>query len=282
MSKSKDFQNKDLLKQDQKYFLEVAGFVIRVVFEKSEQVEFKRIRINQFLQVYEKSGFLIKETNDKKIDFSLYWGSYIREEVYDTGNDEERFFLVGRRYLKEKKYYLSMMSSLVYFQFVLKEVLNRLLLNSGGFMMHGSGAVNNERELSLFLGHSGDGKTTTQRMLVDNDYEFFCDDVFLVRKMGNEWNFFSPPFIEKEYLPKAGEYKNARLFLVEKDRSAKVSKAGSGAKLFSKILELVWFVEEKVSKNAMENISIFVKENEIYKLERNLDVKKLMEVMNEA
>lgn len=59
-------------------------------------------------------------------------------------------------------------------------LLSHVLAQRNGFYLHSSGLILNNSGL-LFMGHSGAGKSTTVKMLL-NEAEILCDDRMIVRK----------------------------------------------------------------------------------------------------
>ena len=99
--------------------------------------------------------------------------------------------------------------------FPLDELLvNALLARGGGVELHACGVIDRGQGL-LFIGNSGDGKTTTAR-LWERDAEIISDDRVVVRARGGGWTIYGTPWHGEAEICSAGRAPLHRVYVLDK------------------------------------------------------------------
>jgi len=262
------------------YFLEIAGFGIRLVFEPTDQIKIKERLLNEILDIWGKGGFIGKKR--KNYDFEIRFASQAgRIEVFRKKGGKEHFLTLNKDYRHKKIetfYYIGILT----FQLILREVLS-YLLRKDGFLLHASGSLDRDGNLFIFLAPSGGGKTTLSNLLKEGGLRKFSDDILLVRKLGGKWRFFSPPFIEKEHMPLKREATGAKIFtIIKKGKKVSSKRLKREDKILKAVLGKIWTPSGKIESRCFKTATAFVSENNFYQLVSALDVKSLKEIIYEA
>jgi hypothetical protein len=273
------YSDKQLEKSTQKFFLESAGFVIKLVFEPIEQVYFKGRLIDEVFRLWSSGGFLL--SSSKKADFEIRFTDTNLIEVVHKGRKAKQFYLTFQRDFTSGKVIAYYHTSLPALQMLLKEVFT-FLIKRDGFLLHASGCQSKSGSLKLFLAPSGGGKTTVATLLSKSkDIVQFNDDILIVRKMGGQWKFFSPPFVEKQILPVKREAKNAELFFIKKSKKAAKKEIRDPKTVLRLVLRQIWSKTGNIDRKTLGNAMVFVEENKFYWLDSILDAKALRKVVYE-
>jgi hypothetical protein len=274
------FSDREIAEKTQEFFLEVAGFAIKMVLEPSEQIFFKYKLVEAIQQVWGKGSFLGKTS--KTWDFEIRFVSRANQmSIIQRERGKKHYYLTFQRDFTSRKVIAFYHTSLPTFQILLREIMAFLLLRDG-FLLHASSCQDEKGNLKVFLAPSGGGKTTIANLLSKTKaFVKFSDDILLIRKVKGEWFFFSPPFVEKEMLPTKRKAKNIEIFFIKKSKSPSKEKLDENNKILRFILKQVWVRKEKLEKQTLANVMAFVAENEFYQLRTVLDLKKMRKVLHE-
>jgi len=274
------YSEKYLEEQTKIFFLKIAGFIVKIVCEPTEQVFFKHKLIEAIQQVWSKGGFLGKTS--KTWDFEIRFVSQAnRMRIIQKEGGKKHYYLTFQRDFTSRKVIAFYYTSLPTFQMLLREIMAFLLLRDG-FLLHASSCQDKKGNLKAFLAPSGGGKTTIADLISKTKtFVKFSDDILLIRKVKGEWFFFSPPFVEKEMLPTKRKAKNIEIFFIKKSKNPSKEKLDGNDKILRFILKQVWVRKEKLEKQTLANVMAFVAENEFYQLRTVLDLKKMRKVLYE-
>lgn len=274
------YSEKYLKEQAQVFFLKIAGFIVKIVCEPTEQVFFKHKLIEAIQQVWSKGGFLGKTS--KTWDFEIRFVSRAnRMRIIQKERGKKHYYLTFQRDFTSRKVIAFYHTSLPTFQMLLREIMAFFLLRDG-FLLHASSCQDKKGNLKIFLAPSEGGKTTIANLISKTKtFVKFSDDILLIRKVKGEWFFFSPPFVEKEMLPTKRKAKNIEIFFIKKSKSPSKEKLDGNDKILRFILKQVWVRKEKLEKQTLVNVMAFVAENEFYQLRTVLDLKKMRKVLYE-
>ncbi len=274
------YSEKYLKEQAQVFFLKIAGFIIKIVCEPTEQVFFKRKLIEAIQQVWDKGGFLGKTS--KTWDFEIRFVSRAsRMRIIQKEGGKKDYYLTSERDFKSRKAIVFYHTSFFVLQILLKEIMAFLLMRDG-FLLHASSCQDEKGNLKAFLAPSGGGKTTIANLISKaRTFVKFSDDILLIRKTRGKWLFFSPPFVEKEMLPTKRKAKDIEIFFIKKSKSPSKEKLNENDKILRFILKQVWVRKEKLEKQTLANVMAFVAENEFYQLRSVLDLKEMRKVLYE-
>lgn len=155
------------------------------------------------LEIYRKSPWAIYQSNNEWI----YLGIAPRED--DTTFWRAAIFnqehTIGQIYNPDKSYFLNgELQSLTLFPSD-QIIFARLLADRQGCYLHASGMIIESQGL-LFVGHSGAGKSTIVKMLMDKG-ELLCDDRMIVRrwphgfKVHGTWSHGEIPIVSSASAP---------------------------------------------------------------------------------
>lgn len=273
------YSDAQLTGNTQGLFLETAGFVIKLVFEPTEQVYFKRRLLEEVERVWGKGGFLL--SSPKKAAFEIRL-SASQIEILQKEKGKRHYYSTFLRDFPKNKVTTFYHIGLLAFQVLLKEVFTFLVKN-GGFLFHASGCLDKTGDLKIFSAPQEGGKTTVSNLLSKGEgLVKFSDDILIVRKIRNSWRFFSPPFIEKQALPVKREAKNAEIFFIEKSKKAAKKELQDSKVILPLVLNQIWSKTGSIDKRTLKNIMAFVQDNKFFWLNSVLDEKALRRVLYES
>lgn len=272
------FSDKELEKEKQTSFLEAAGFVIKLTFEKSDHTFFKRRLIEEIGRVWGGSGFLS--------ELKRKWNFEIRF-VSDPGRfeiiskEKKDYYLTLKREIEKKRVNVFYLGGLRVFDIVLRETFN-LLLKKDGFILHAASIQRKDESVDVFLAPSGGGKTTVAKALSGARRRRFSDDMLIVKKRRKSWELFSPPFIEKDLLPAKREARKARFFFVKKAKRIAKTEIQDKSKILRMLLSQIWLSKEKIDEKVLKRVMAFVSESTFYELNATLNARSIWRILNEG
>jgi len=174
-------------------YLNIAGFIIKVIFGNTDWDFISNKMIDDIKENL--NGFIVKK-EDKKIDFTIRFIEK-RNFIGKTDKSGHQFVVIFEK--KSKKlmdtYY---QIGFIQFQFILREVINDLLSENDGYILHAS-AVSLNNQAYIFLGKPSAGKSTIMK-LASKIYKPLADDSVYIRKINNDFYLFQTPMIEKEMI----------------------------------------------------------------------------------
>ena len=262
------------MKVDKEYFLSQAGFSVRVVFKPTEFGYAQKVLISSFQKAW--AGFLSRRS--KKVDFTVVVSS-------DAG-DKEILVRGGRRYYyltytrdfahgKIDTYYTVNLRGL---DLLFREIF-AFLIRKDGFLLHASSVVDRKGALSVFMARSGGGKTTTASLYKGGGYYKFGDDIILVRKMSGRWKFFSPPFIEKNEIPRKNQASRAKFYVVKKSLKPNLALIKEKKVLLPFLLGQIWLNRGTLEKPVLKTALLFLMENNFSELGVVLNGRKMRKII---
>ena len=112
---------------------------------------------------------------------------------------------------------------------------------AGGALIHGCAMVAPSGDhAALFVGASGDGKTTMTRRLPG--WRALADDTAWIGRVGAGWVVAGTPFAGKERLPRSGEaVPLAGIFTLAPSEPLALTRLGAGPAFFELISRALWF-----------------------------------------
>jgi hypothetical protein len=256
------------------FYIDLAGFVVKVQF-KITPLEYQLGLLTRDIKTIWGQGKFLKNKS-KTPDLTITFIEPQNKLTVITSKDRrEKYHLIYRFFPKQKSVQVYEPISIYQFNILLREALINLI-KKDGFVMHSSGSISKRGIVSLFLTQSGGGKSTTRSLFMKGSGDsFFCDDSVIVRKIDSKWHFFSPPFIEKEFLPTIRLSRRAFLYFVKKSKIPRVSNFKNDTLAMKTILENLWVSETGFDKKILKRVKGFVNSNRIYQLNNSLDYKKL-------
>lgn len=176
----------------QQLFLTIAGFTIKLVF-RSAKTHIKLRDDLMSLLIKQLHNFLYVnrgQTIHATIDFIDKPTNTI---IYNKKNSS---FMEFFQITDQKNYQTFYHISLYQFYSLLAHVLTMLLSQHGGITIHASAALI-QGKATIFLGHSGAGKSTIIQLL-RNKYPILADDHVIIRKKGAGYVAYQTPYPERE------------------------------------------------------------------------------------
>ena len=246
-------------------FLNVAGKVIKFYFEPSEQGIIRNTLLSNIKKVWGLSGFISKKP--KRKDFQIRFSSD-PPEILVRG--DKYYYLDYKKMLAKRRVDTSYYLSLASLQLLLKDVIS-YIFEKEGFFLHGSSVIGKDKILRVFLAPTGGGKTTAASLL-PSDFVKFSDDIILVLKVGRDWKFFSPPFIEKKHFPERKEANKAEFYFLKKSKDEGKILLDHPDILLKKLISQIW-LRSAISERMLKLISQFTKEHNFYQLSFSLKSK---------
>lgn len=174
-----------------KLYLSIAGFNIELLLHPTDYKQSEKLFLMQLFKVYR--GFLI-DYPKTDIDFTIH---IIKNDHAELLKYKNKNYIEYYKIIKKNANSLITFYSISFEQFtdLLRFVLFRLL-RASGFYMHGAGVIFKKKAI-LFIGASGEGKSTIITLL--KDYcKPFADDIFIVRKIKNEFLCFQSHSLDKQ------------------------------------------------------------------------------------
>ena len=109
-------------------------------------------------------------------------------------------------------------------EYPLDEVILNMLLARRGFVeLHSCGIVDRNGEGYLFVGNSGDGKTTTARLWENDAAEILSDDRIIVRPEDGRWWMYGTPWHGDAEICSESRAPLRRIFVLDKSTANAVS-----------------------------------------------------------
>lgn len=268
-----NYNPKALSQKTQSFYLQAAGISVKFTFKPTDLIFFKKRIIEDIIKTWGNVGYLTKTA--KRKDFEIVFKKDDKTiNVYKKKN--KHFFLTFVRHFKRRRVETFYYVDLLQLQMLLKEIFSYLLMKKGGFLLHGSGAINRKNELLLFFAQSGGGKTTVSNLISSkNGYKKFCDDMFIAKKVKNKWFFFSSPFIEKVKVFPKRKFDKAQFFFIKKAKKAKISEFETGTKALRVLLEQIWLVDNTISSQTLQTAMDLVEKGNCFRLYSSLNRKEM-------
>jgi len=212
--------------------------------------------IKGFKGIYK--NYLLKIEPDK-IDYTFFL--ITKNDVQLLRKKNKNGFYIKFFEILNKKVFVNLIIYPLYTQIVFRYVLLELLSINNGFLFHASGNIIN-KEIVLFTGKSGIGKSTVMTSLIDK-HKPFVDDMACIRKIDSNFYCFKIPFYGKNESEILNEQPNLirAIFLLERGSSTKIVKVDK-IKVIDKLISQLWAEKNYLAaqtKNMYNFISSFNK-----------------------
>lgn len=255
------------------YYFTHAGVTIEFDFLPTELVFLQENVISQFKEVWGK--FL---GGGRKPDFSvrLVQGD-AKEKVMVMEKGRRYYFLTYLRDFRKRRVQAYYSGSIRTIDLLLKEIY-AFLLEKDGFLLHAS-SLKTKTKIIAFLAPTGGGKTTTAKNLMGSKSDRFGDDIVLVRKINGKWRFFSPPFMEKEGVPRKQEADAGAFYLVKKAKKPYKKILTDKTRLLPSLLGQIWLGEKGVTRKILGSAASFLGDHDFYELGATLNKKEMRKLV---
>lgn len=228
-------------------------------------------------KIFNSYGFFVSHRKVKRPDFYIDFIDGLNFDIVSKDSSNKLYALFFEE--KEPNRIETYNQINIYqFQFILKYVMNKLLIYKG-FMIHSS-AVNINGNVILFLGKPGAGKSTAARLLWKN-YLTLADDSSIIKKGGDgSFCFYQTPFIEKDMwiVKRNNKFSLGKIYFLRKAKYFKIQKIHNKEYVLKKLTEQIFSVEKYLDQQ-MKTLFQFVADfNEFYVLYFAKDEKGMIEL----
>ncbi len=252
-------------------YLKIAGFYLKLEFTEIEASKRKQFLIDLINERYQ--GFISQEV-PRKIDFKI---TFVFEEKLKSLTSENNSLLFIKIYSFKSKSHLETYYhiSLYHLDLILTHVLQKLLSENSGYFIHTSAVIVNNFAF-LFLGKSGQGKSTASQLLKDY-FPILSDDGAILKKEQMNWYIYQTPFYEKNKTMKKSpeKFPLGKVFFLNKDNEVSVKKLKDKTQIAEKLIAQIYSQHEDINIQ-FENLIRFINSSDIfYRLNFNKDSLKL-------
>lgn len=238
----------------QKLYFQVAGSLIEINFHKAQSSHREKI-FKKMMQTHFK-GF-ITQINKKQPDYTINFIEQNHFELLKKKGTNKHFINIAEYFTHNTltSYYHISISQ---FQFILRNVIQILLTENNGFILHGSACVIN-RKACLFTGSSGAGKSTVIKLL-KNHYQALADDSIIIRKIGSKFYLYQIPITEKEWWVEKGsaKYPLEKIFFLRQANIFRIDGMKDKDKILKDMLKQFWTNDGIYAKKQMRTLFAFV------------------------
>lgn len=241
-------------------YLNIAGFNIKVVFEKTDELTYLEKKIKRKIRNKYKS--FISDKKPITVEYYIYFASKIKiNRLYKI--KEKKMFLNIYDFKRDNKIITYYFINMFTFELILKVALRKLAADNFGLIIHAS-ANNFNRKAYLFLTKSGGGKSTISKFFND-DHIKLSDDLSIIRKERGVFNYYQNPFYEKNPSSekKSNKYPVGKIFFIKKAKFFKIEKIDDKnliIYLFSKQI----LAEEEFQKKQIRYAVDFIKHHNYF------------------
>lgn len=244
----------DMTNTSDTIYFQIAGFLIKIIFQKTEssfhQKTFKKAVTIHF------NGF-ITQINNQQPDYCI---SFIEQNYFEIlrKGDKKKHLVNLIDYNSKKSLTSYYHISIAQFEFILRTIIQNLLFQNSGFILHASACLING-EANIFTGFSGIGKSTIIRLL-KNNYQILADDSIIIRKIKNTFYLYQTPITDKEWWIKKGSSKYAlgKVFFLHQAKIFGIEKQQNKDRILKKILSQFWTADNINAKRQIPYILEFI------------------------
>ena len=239
-----------------KIYLSVAGFKIRINFQKSRYKTvahgFARDRLMGELLVYLKDFVVNRRLT--QVDFTIGFQERHYPDRYRHKRQEYTLFYEWKQKREITTFY---QISLSQFQIILLDVINSLILKNDGLFLHAS-ASNIQGYANVFMGSAGSGKSTAITLL-NKRFTGLTDEGALIRKVKKDYFLYQTPIVEKGWWIKRSSkpYRLGKIFFLKKAPFFKMEKIEDKELIFKKIAKQLLIADNKTIKKLLSFVSEF-------------------------
>lgn len=255
-------------------FLNIAGFNIQINFKPTEWEFAYKLKVEEINKYW--SGFMVNKAN--KINYEIDFVEENHIKTIDKIKEKTRYLLFYREN-GSKKLTVNYLISIFHFQILLRQIINDLLSQNNGFILHGSSNLINNRA-SIFLALSGGGKSTIMKLL-NLKYLALADDTVIIRKEKGQYYLYQTPFIEKEswILKNNKKYKLKNIYFLKKSKKYLIGEIKDSKIKVENIFKQFWSVKDSYKKQIKTALN-FILSNNFYNIYFGLDSSKLINLLN--
>lgn len=234
------------------FYLTSARFIVEICFHPTENPEYRNLFMDNIALHFSKQKIRKPSRKpDGRIDIFF-------ETNIDTIKNDQNKRTYTYFYKSTSPTHLSTHYgiSLFHFQLVLRDLLQSLLESNGGFFIHASTALINEKAY-IFMGASGAGKSTIIS-LIDNCKKL-ADDVGIVRPNGKGAYLFYQTLFKEKFNDSTILTSGAKIggvFFLKKSRKTYILPIKNSLLILSLLKSQLW--PNKIGATALKNLKNYV------------------------
>lgn len=256
-------------------FLNIAGFNIELYFSQTDYIYHKEKLINDIIRDFK--GFIINRTKGE-ITYKI---RFVEKTLIEnlSRNNLTKHFIKFYENVAENEIISFYHISILQFQIIIRNIIQDLLVKSGGYILHASASKINNKAF-IFLGKPNSGKSTIIKLL-NKKYTALADDTVILKKDNNTFCFYQSPFIEKEYWVKKSKksFRLAGVFLLRKSNNFRITKI-TNKEYILRIMVNQLLTEKDNLKKQLKYLGSFVSSfNNFYFLDFAQNSKKLIRII---
>jgi hypothetical protein len=241
----------------------IGGFNIKIVLHKPPK-GFKIHNLKSYF--FEKLRNFLLLSAPKIIDCSIHFVPVEKPELIYIKNERKLFLNIFQKNSENRTtcYYRFSESHM---SMVLGDAITSLLVRSGGFIIHAS-AVVIENKATLFIGRSEAGKSTIMTSLKDM-YRPIADDAGIIRKENNAYYFYQAPIIDRFYnwlKIKPQKYALGNIYILDKTNAFNCIKIDNTNTNFQKTILHINDDKKAITDNTRQIMEFIKSYNNFYML----------------
>lgn len=251
----------------------ISGFYIEINFHKCEwHYAFNKLT-NEIINYY--SDFIVHDKT-KQVNAEIN----IIQKVIIVSKKKRNTLFTELFEQKNNKIITYYQIGIIQFQLIINILLNRLLSQNRGLVLHGSACLVKNKAM-VFLGLSGFGKSTLIKML-NRQYPALADDSVIIRKIGEKFYFFQTPVIEKEDWIKKSKikYQLGKIFIIKKSSKNLIEKFENQNELIEILLNQLIAEKQYLKKNVQLIENLMKAKSLFYKLHFSLSKSEVQKMFN--
>lgn len=237
-----------------KLYFQVAGSLIKINFHKAQSSHREKI-FRKMMQTH--FNRFITQRGKKQPDYTINFTEQNNFELLKK-SDRTKHFMNIAEYLPHNTLTSYYHISISQFQFILRNVIQILLTENNGFILHASACVI-DGKASLFTGFSGAGKSTVIKLL-KTKYPALADDTVIIQKKGETFSLYQIPIAEKEWWIEKGptKYPLEKVFFLRQADVFRTDSMKDKDKILKDMLKQFWTNDTMYVKKQMQTVFAFV------------------------
>lgn len=253
------------------YYLHIAGSYIQVCFHPSGWDQARKYFVSKFILAYKR--FIVSGKTVPSIHYSI--------DICDTleykgllRKTEKKLYIMVYEICSHKRLKTYYYISPTQFRIVMNTVIQILLRNHQGFLIHSSSSEING-EAVLFIGPSGAGKTTIVKLL-QKKYMALTEDSSYICIENNHYYLYMTPLPEKISIKKrSNKYPISKIFFLFKSNHTGIEELKNRDDIYINIMKQLWTDTEN-APHQIKFVADFVKKCRFYNLFFQKDANKLI------
>ncbi len=221
------------------------------------QTEYPNRRIT-FIKAFQNHfGMFIEKPNNDPSVFRIHFVERLHFEIFNKSGIEKYYLNFYEKSTKNSliSYYHV---SILEIEFILRTIIQDLLVNNKGFILHASACLINGKA-NLFTGASGIGKSTIITLL-RNQYQAIADDNVIIREIDGLYYLYQLPITEKEWwvTKRKNKYLLKKVFFLHQSKKFSMKQLQDKEHILARITQQFWMNDKTNISNQMNCILKFI------------------------